>query len=68
MCDIAIQCKVAATKEAAKHFLANAELPWILIIDNADDEDLNLEDYFPPGERGCILINLVGWVSQLFQR
>jgi tetratricopeptide (TPR) repeat protein len=56
MCDIAIQGKVAATKEAAKHFLANAGMPWILIIDNADDEDLDLEDYFPPGERGCILI------------
>lgn len=56
MCDIAIHGKVAATKEAAKHFLANAGLPWILIIDNADDVDLDLEEYFPPGERGCILI------------
>ncbi|KAF2417663.1 hypothetical protein EJ08DRAFT_599894 [Tothia fuscella] len=56
LCNIAIQGRVAATKEAAKHFLANAGLPWMLIIDNADDEGLELEDYFPPGERGCILI------------
>lgn len=28
----------------------------LLIIDNADDEDLDVEDYFPHGERGCILI------------
>lgn len=56
MCSLAVQVKVAATKEAAKHFLANAGLPWILIIDNADDENLDLEEYFPPGERGCVLI------------
>ena len=58
MCEIAIHGKVAATKEAAKYFLTNLkdDMPWILIIDNADDEDLDPEDYFPPGTRECILI------------
>ena len=56
LCRIATQGKVAPTKEAGKHFLANAGMPWLLIIDNADDEDLRVEDCFPPGERGCILI------------
>ena len=56
MCDIAILGNVAPAKEAAKHFLANVGMPWLLIIDNADDEDLDIEDYFPHGERGCILI------------
>jgi tetratricopeptide (TPR) repeat protein len=56
LCDIAVLGNVAPTKEAAKHFLANVGMPWLLIIDNADDEDLDVEDYFPHGERGCILI------------
>jgi tetratricopeptide (TPR) repeat protein len=56
LCDIAVRGNVAPTKEAAKHFLTNVGMPWLLIIDNADDEDLDVEDYFPHGERGCILI------------
>jgi tetratricopeptide (TPR) repeat protein len=56
LCDIAIRANVAPTKEAAKHFLTNVGMPWLLIIDNADDEDLDVEEYFPHGERGCILI------------
>jgi tetratricopeptide (TPR) repeat protein len=56
LCDIAIRGNVAPTKEAAKHFLTNVDMPWLLIIDNADDEDLDVEEYFPHGERGCILI------------
>jgi tetratricopeptide (TPR) repeat protein len=58
LCDIAVLAggNVAPTKEAAKHFLANVGMPWLLIIDNADDEELDVEDYFPHGERGCILI------------
>lgn len=55
LCDIAVRGKVAATKEAAKHFLTNVGMPWLLIIDNADNEDLDVEDCFPHGERGCIL-------------
>ena len=43
---------------AAKDWLSNLELPWLLIIDNAasDDSEFQLENVFPKGERGHILI------------
>ena len=41
---------------AAKHWLSSLEFPWLLIIDSADDPRLSIEDYFPEGERGHILI------------
>lgn len=31
-------------------------LPWLLLIDNADDPLTPLEDYFPEGERGVVLV------------
>ena len=41
---------------AAKQWLSNLRYPWLLIIDNADDPDVQLQDYIPEGERGHILI------------
>lgn len=41
----------------AKHYLSNLKTQWLLIIDNADDPDVRLEEYIPEGERGHILIN-----------
>lgn len=41
---------------AAKHWLANLSYPWLLLIDNADDRNMDLEKYFPAGERGFILV------------
>ena len=41
---------------AAKLWLSNCKNPWLLIIDNADDQRLDLQEYFPKGERGHILI------------
>ena len=41
---------------AAKSWLALAEKPWLLIIDNADSGQIELDRYFPGGERGHILI------------
>ena len=40
----------------AKTFLAELDKPWLLIIDNADDPKMDLEDYFPEGERGVVLV------------
>ena len=56
LCEIARQASVAVTVESAKHFLTNVGLPWLLIIDNADDQCLQIEKFFPYGEGGCILI------------
>ena len=41
---------------AAKHWLSNCKTQWLLIVDNADDPRLDLQKYFPEGERGHILI------------
>lgn len=38
------------------HWLSNLEARWLLLIDNADDSDIELEEYFPKGDRGHILI------------
>ena len=44
------------TERAAKAWLTQLEDPWLLIIDNADDPQLPMENFFPGGERGHILI------------
>ncbi|KAK2594963.1 hypothetical protein QQS21_007321 [Conoideocrella luteorostrata] len=38
------------------HWLSNLEHSWLLIIDNADDENIPLERYFPKGDGGNILV------------
>lgn len=41
---------------AAKNWLANLAYPWLLLIDNADDPNMDLQNHFPTGERGFILV------------
>jgi hypothetical protein len=41
---------------AAKNYLSTLDRPWMLIVDNADDPNVSLEEYFLPGERGFILV------------
>ncbi|KAI0143134.1 tetratricopeptide repeat domain-containing protein [Xylariaceae sp. FL1272] len=41
---------------AALDWLSNVEEKWLLIIDNADDGSVKLENYFPKGRGGHILI------------
>ena len=43
-------------EKAAKHWLTTRDLPWLLIIDNVDDDEVQLDDLLPPGTKGCILI------------
>ncbi|KAK1756233.1 hypothetical protein QBC47DRAFT_342927 [Echria macrotheca] len=43
-------------ESAALHWLSNLDHRWLLIIDNADDESVQLERYFPKGNRGNILV------------
>ena len=54
--NVSIIAGVEANENAALHWLSNLSEPWLLIIDNADDHDLNLDEYFPRGDRGHILI------------
>ncbi|KAK5054617.1 hypothetical protein LTR84_001508 [Exophiala bonariae] len=41
---------------SVKRTLANTSLSWLLIFDNADNPNLRLTPYFPPGDRGDIII------------
>jgi tetratricopeptide (TPR) repeat protein len=45
-----------ATESAGKHWLSQLTESWLLIIDNADNPDLDLLQLFPQGDRGHILI------------
>ena len=40
----------------AKYWLSNLRTQWLLIIDNADDPEIRLDDYIPEGERGHVLV------------
>ncbi|KAI9713724.1 MAG: hypothetical protein M1812_006562 [Candelaria pacifica] len=46
----------AANERAGKDWLATLAHPWLLIIDNADDRNTPLEELFPEGDMGVILI------------
>jgi tetratricopeptide (TPR) repeat protein len=48
---------LASTENAGKYYLSQAREPWLLIIDNADNPDINLPGLFPPGDRGHILVS-----------
>lgn len=54
--DIARIGGVADNMSAAKHWLSNLRYRWLLIIDNADNPQIKLDQYFPEGERGHILL------------
>ena len=43
-------------KLAAKTWLTELDRPWLLIIDNADDPNIDIKDYFPEGEGGVVLV------------
>lgn len=47
-----------STEHAAKQFLANrhAMHPWLLILDNADDDDISIDGLCPPGRNGYVLV------------
>jgi hypothetical protein len=45
-----------ASFSAAMHWLLQARKPWLLILDNADDPDMDVSRYFPAGSHGHILI------------
>lgn len=47
---------VEPNERAAMSWLSSLNRPWLLLIDNADDPSMHVEDYLPPGEQGFILI------------
>ncbi|KAF2266736.1 TPR-like protein [Lojkania enalia] len=45
-----------STLSAGIYWLSRCTKPWLLIFDNADDPDLGIEEYFPSGGNGHILV------------
>ena len=41
---------------AGMYWLAGLEMPWLLVIDNADDPSVDYARFFPAGDRGHILV------------
>lgn len=41
---------------AGLYWLTGLEMPWLLVIDNADDDSINYSRFFPSGDRGHILV------------
>ena len=48
--------RVAENDKAALNWLSNLDKTWLLIIDNADDANMNLDHFIPKGNRGFVLI------------
>ena len=53
---MAEKCQSGNTAEGFKRFLTNSTMPWLLILDNADDPSLEVAQYFPLGNRGAIIV------------
>lgn len=47
---------VEPNERAAKNWLMTRDLPWLLILDNVDDDEVSLDDLLPAGMKGCVLI------------
>ena len=45
-----------ATFSGGMHWLSQCPKPWLLVIDNADDPDMDVSRYFPIGGSGHIMI------------
>ncbi|KAK3318124.1 hypothetical protein B0H66DRAFT_225887 [Apodospora peruviana] len=54
--NIAAIAGLEKNENAALHWLSTLDKTWLLIIDNADDPDIPLENYFPKSNRGNILV------------
>ncbi|KAL3475349.1 hypothetical protein BJX99DRAFT_247569 [Aspergillus californicus] len=54
--EIAKMGKVEPNQNAAMHWLSNRKERWLLLIDNADDPGIRIQEYFPKGDRGYIII------------
>ncbi|CAA9965141.1 NB-ARC and TPR domain protein [Pyrenophora teres f. maculata] len=53
--DVAEKGGVGKNHEAALHWLSNQDEDWLLIIDNADNQNVDLVEFFPQGANGHVL-------------
>ncbi|PCG92612.1 NB-ARC [Penicillium occitanis (nom. inval.)] len=55
--DIASQLRMhARTWENARQSLANQKEPWLLVLDNADNPDVDYQQYFPSNTSGVVIL------------
>ena len=54
---IGLDAGKGATFSAGKYWLSRRKMPWLLVLDNADDPELEIADFFPAGTTGHILIS-----------
>ncbi|OOQ84544.1 tetratricopeptide repeat domain-containing protein [Penicillium brasilianum] len=47
---------VEPNENAAKNWLSTLQQPWLLLVDNADDPEVDVIRYLPKGEGGVVLI------------
>lgn len=47
---------IGETCLAGMYWLTGLEMPWLLVIDNADDPNVDYARFFPAGDRGHILV------------
>ena len=48
--------RLGETYNAGMYWLPGLEMPWLLVIDDADHPSIDYSSYFPAGERGHILV------------
>lgn len=53
---IARACGIEENLGITRQWLSNAQEPWLLVIDNADDPSIDASKFFPVGNKGSILI------------
>jgi hypothetical protein len=55
--DITSRLKISAqTWEDGRQRLANIKQPWMLVLDNADDPNVDYQNYFPVGPFGLVVV------------
>lgn len=55
--DIGNTCDIPQPSlKSVKNWLAATKNTWLLILDNADDTSIDYAEYFPSGNRGCIIL------------
>jgi hypothetical protein len=52
----ALDRKIGESHEDTLRWLGSYTKPWLLVFDNADDPTVGLQDYFPKGSHGRVLI------------
>ena len=54
--DIAQRCGLDVEPDVVKQCLSNIQHYWLLIVDNADDPNMDISTIFPVGNRGLVLV------------